>query len=94
MYIYTVSYSSIGAKPTQQTKRLVARQQMHFFVSLASLLTTLISFCSSSLYSSLPLLHPPDGICHASVVFGMGKELFQTEEVQSNEPVWNQEALL
>ncbi|XP_011405932.2 PREDICTED: uncharacterized protein LOC105313866 isoform X1 [Amphimedon queenslandica] len=28
----------------------------------------------------------------ASVVFGLGKELFQTEEVESTEPFWNQEA--
>lgn len=31
-------------------------------------------------------------ICQSSVVFGMGKELFQTEVIESNEPFWNQEA--
>ena len=31
-------------------------------------------------------------VCNASVVFGLGKELYQTEEVKSSEPEWNQEA--
>ena len=31
-------------------------------------------------------------VCHASIVFGLGKELYQTEEIESNDPFWNQEA--
>ena len=32
--------------------------------------------------------------CHASVVFGHGKDFYTTEVVESNEPEWNQEASL
>ena len=34
---------------------------------------------------------PPD-VCHASVVFGHGKDFYTTEMVQSCTPEWNQEA--
>lgn len=34
------------------------------------------------------------GLCLASVVFGIGNDLFGTEVIESNEPVWNQEANL
>lgn len=33
-------------------------------------------------------------VCSASVVFGLGKELYQTEEIKSCEPEWNQEATM
>jgi hypothetical protein len=31
-------------------------------------------------------------VCHASVVFGVGKDYYKTETVESNTPEWNQEA--
>ncbi len=31
-------------------------------------------------------------VCQASVVFGMGKDYYRTEVVESNAPEWNQEA--
>ena len=34
------------------------------------------------------------GVCLSSVVFGIGNDLFGTEVIESNEPVWNQEANL
>lgn len=32
------------------------------------------------------------GSCHASVVFGIGKQKFRTSTVQSDSPVWNEES--
>jgi hypothetical protein len=34
--------------------------------------------------------HP---VCQASVVFGIGKDLYATEVIESNEPTWKQEAV-
>lgn len=31
-------------------------------------------------------------VCHASVVFGHGKDYYTTEVVESTTPEWNQEA--
>ena len=33
-------------------------------------------------------------VVHASVVFGIGKQLFTTEVVESSNPEWNQEAVV
>ena len=33
-------------------------------------------------------------MCHASVVFGLGKELYKTLTVESNEPQWKEEAIV
>ena len=32
--------------------------------------------------------------CQASVVFGLGKDQYVTELVESNNPEWNQEAVM
>jgi len=42
----------------------------------------------------LALVTAITGNCLASVVFGIGNDLFGTEVVDSNEPIWNQEANL
>ena len=31
-------------------------------------------------------------VCHASVVFGVGKDYYMTETVESTSPQWDQEA--
>ena len=33
-------------------------------------------------------------VCHASVVFGLGKELYKTITVESNDPQWKEEAIV
>ena len=33
-------------------------------------------------------------LCQASVVFGLGKSQYVTEVIESNEPEWNQEAIM
>ena len=33
-------------------------------------------------------------VCHASVVFGLGKELYKTVTVESNDPQWKEEAIV
>lgn len=34
----------------------------------------------------------PADVCHASVVFGHGKDYYTTEVIESSTPEWNQEA--
>lgn len=31
-------------------------------------------------------------VCHASVVFGVAKDYYMTETIESNNPEWNEEA--
>lgn len=43
----------------------------------------------------LALLSPPlSEMCQASVVFGLGKNQYITEVVESNSPEWSQEAVM
>ena len=32
--------------------------------------------------------------CHASVVFGLGKELYKTLTIESNDPQWKEEGIM
>ena len=41
----------------------------------------------------IPLFSFPE-TCQASVVFGLGKNKFVTEVMESNNPEWNQEAVM
>lgn len=49
--------------------------------------------------SSIPIISTsnsseslPADVCHASVVFGHGKDYYTTEVIESSTPEWNQEA--
>ena len=47
---------------------------------------------SPSLLSISSLFTRLSEVCHASVVFGVGKDCYMTETIESNDPEWNQEA--
>ncbi|XP_020621331.1 uncharacterized protein LOC110059006 isoform X2 [Orbicella faveolata] len=35
-----------------------------------------------------------DGLCNASVIFGIGKQKYRTEHVRDNDPTWNEETVI
>jgi len=41
---------------------------------------------------SLSLATQTSEVCHASVVFGVAKDYYMTETIESNNPEWNEEA--
>ena len=58
--------------------------------------TTAVASCKVldlHMHTYLPCLPYPEK-CQASVVFGLSKNQYITEVVESNNPEWNQEALM
>lgn len=78
------------------TATLIGECQDHFVECKAKIGQLPYYFPPSFLlvHSARGLVSKRHPVCQASVIFGLGKVLFATEVVESNDPKWRQEATL
>ncbi|XP_020621330.1 uncharacterized protein LOC110059006 isoform X1 [Orbicella faveolata] len=74
----------------------VVGKEVIAFKTLPQLARILTNFVFSFVVYGARNLQPKkgDGLCNASVIFGIGKQKYRTEHVRDNDPTWNEETVI